>query len=143
MDPRQRVVKSTSDLLLSPTLHQWLHYSHASPLSHHTRLLFSLFFDFMCSSPSSRCLLLLLLLLLFSPSFLSFSHWVSGFVCLLLLLLLFFFFFFFFLFFLFFFFTRFLGLGSLLLLYSFFFSFFFFLSFFTSHDLFSSLFSLF
>ena len=67
MDPWQRVVKSTSDLLLSPTLHQQLHYSHASLLSHHTRLLFSLFFDFMCSSPSSRCLLLLLLL--FSPFF--------------------------------------------------------------------------
>ena len=74
MGSRQRVVKSTSDLLLSPTLHQWLHYSRASLLSHHTRLLlFSLFFDFLCSSSSSpRCLLIL-------PSFLSFSHWASRF----------------------------------------------------------------
>ena len=93
MGSRQRVVKSASDLLLSPTLHQRLHYSHASLFSHHIRLLlFSLFFDFLCSSSSSpRCLLIL-------PSFLSFSHWVSRFG----------FFFFPFIF------TRFLGLGSLL-----------------------------
>ena len=74
MGSRQRVVKSASDLLLSPTLHQRLHYTHASLFSHHIRLLlFSLFFDFLCSSSSSpRCLLIL-------PSFLSFSHWASRF----------------------------------------------------------------
>ena len=47
MGPWQRVVKSTSDLLLSSIPHQRLHYSYASLLSHHTRLLlFSLFFNF-------------------------------------------------------------------------------------------------
>ena len=98
MGSRQRVVKSASDLLLSPTLHQRLHYSHASLFSHHIRLLlFSLFFDFLCSSSSSpRCLLIL-------PSFLPFSHWVSRFG---------FFFFFFFFFFSFFFHSFSLGLWA-------------------------------